>query len=365
MKPFAFVNLSKEDWARPRRARKQLLFEALLRQPMVEEMLYVDPLRHWWNPRSPVASRTSGLRVWQGTFLLPGERFSSVRAINRWYVYRTLCKELVHRTQWHTIFYHPWDVPLARHLLLHGPVLYDWTDDWAVYHNNPAMRAAQDAAIQMASGVLVVTERLGDLATELRRGSEGIFLMPNATAWQPVETVPCDEDISHIPFPRLGYAGHLGPWFDADLVVDLSHARPNWHWVMLGHVDQPTHERLRYCPNVHLLGERPFNTLQAYMAQCQVLVAPYRKNIEVDATKLYDYLTLGLPIVSTKMSTVQRLHPHVRMASGLEWWLRALEEALKEIDPTAYQGRQQASLQHTWDARAAVLLDWLQERDNA
>jgi len=50
---------------------------------------------------------------------------------------------------------------------------------WVVYYDNPAMRAAQDAAIQMASRVLVVTERLGDLAAELRRGSQGIFLVPS------------------------------------------------------------------------------------------------------------------------------------------------------------------------------------------
>lgn len=82
MKPFAFVNLAKEEWDNPR-ARKQLLFEALLRQPSVEEVLYLNPHRHRWQPCSETTGGSSGLRVWQGKFLLPGERFPWVRNINR------------------------------------------------------------------------------------------------------------------------------------------------------------------------------------------------------------------------------------------------------------------------------------------
>jgi len=362
MNPLAIINLAKEEWANPRRARKQLLFEALLRQPSVEEVLYVDPPRHKWQPYSGTTGSSSGLRVWHGEFPLPGERFSWVRNINRWYIYYRLSKQLARRPIWHTFYYHPFDVPLARKLLRHGPVFFDWTEDWADYYNNSTFCAEQDAAIKIASGVIVVTESLGNRVQKLCGDKKKILFLPNATAWKPLQHLQCPEDMAHIPFPRIGYVGHLsGTWFDEKLVVRLSHARPDWHWIMIGYADQKARNHFRDCPNVHLFGQRPFDELQHYMAQCQVLVAPYIENFSGDSTKLYDYLTLGLPIVSSGIETANRLQPHVRIASGLQAWLHAIDEALNESSVFLCKARQKASLEHTWDARAMVLLDWLME----
>lgn len=366
MKPFAIINLAKEEWGNPRRARKQLLFEALLQQPSVEEVLYVNPHRHRWQPYSETTGSTYGLRVWQGKFLLPGERFFWVRNINRWYIYRNLKKQLAHRTIWHTFYYHPLDVPLVRNLLRHGPAFFDWTEDWAVYYNNSAFCAEQDAAIKIASGVIVVTESLGNRVRELCGDKKKILFLPNATAWSPAQNIQCPEDMAHIPFPRIGYIGHLGgAWFDEKLVVRLSHARPDWHWIMIGYADQRIYDYFRDCSNVHLFGQRPFDELQHFMAQCQVLVAPYIENVSGDSTKLYDYLTLGLPIISSEIETANRLQPHVRIASGLQAWLCAIDEALNESSVSLCKARQKASLEHTWDARAVLLLDWLGEFSNA
>jgi glycosyltransferase involved in cell wall biosynthesis len=134
---------------------------------------------------------------------------------------------------------------------------------------------------------------------------------------------------------------------------------------MIGQADNTVKELFQASENVHLLGRRPFTSLQAYMAQCQVLVAPYKKNVEGDSSKLYDYLTLGRPIISSEILTAKRLQPHVRMASGPQFWLQALEEALAENNTAATQARQAASLQHTWDVRASSLRRWLEGLKNA
>ena len=83
MKSFPIVNLAKEDWANPRRARKQLLFEALIKQSEVEEVLYLEPPRHFWHSRPKVNSSKKGIKVLQNPCFIPGERFSYVRAVNR------------------------------------------------------------------------------------------------------------------------------------------------------------------------------------------------------------------------------------------------------------------------------------------
>jgi hypothetical protein len=365
MKSFSFVCLSKESWANPRRARKQLLFEALLKKSAVKKVLYVDPAGHFGRSHLRPVPNISGIHVCQRGYLLRGERFAPVRAINRWLVYLAMRKALLSSEQWHTVFYNPWDLNLAKRLSRYGPILFDWTEDWGVYHNNKRLDAEQKSAIEFASGIIAVTESLADRARKLSNGKKKILFLPNATAWKPINGHQSPKDMAHIPFPRIGYVGHLGPWFDKDLVSDISQARPLWHWVMLGHADQTVRDPLKNRRNIHLFEERPFSTLQSYLAQCQVLVAPYRKNVEGDSSKLYDYLTLGHPIISTEMLTARRLQPHIRMASDRESWLQALEEALAENDPTLSQARRAVSLQHTWDVRASSLLTWLGGLKNA
>ena len=358
-KPFSFVILSKEAWANSRRARKQLLFEALLRQPAVAELIYVDPPGRFGRSYVRELPSSPGIRICERAYVLKGERFFFIRWINRLMVYLAIKKYLKPGIRWFTFLYNPWDIILAKFLSRHGPVLFDWTEDWGVYYDNTILGAQQSAAINTSSAVIAVTENLAARAKELSNEEKQILFLPNATAWGPRENLQCPEDIKHIPFPRIGYVGHLGPWFDKGLVSDLAKARPDWHWVIVGQADNHARETFRQYGNVHLLGIRPFSQLQSYMGQCQVLIAPYVKNFEGDSTKLYDYLTLNIPIISSEIETAKRLQPYIKMASDKISWLQSLEVALQGSDPTSRKAQQQISLLHTWDIRASVLINWL------
>jgi glycosyltransferase involved in cell wall biosynthesis len=360
MQPLSLLCLSKEFWDSPRRARKHLLFEALQKQLSVGELLYINPFLHRWCSREINMDTAQDMDVWQGKFLLPGERFAPVRSVNRWMAYRQLRLRLA-KKNWTTFFYDPWDVTLARNLKKHGPVFFDWTDDWELYYDDPAIGSNQKSAVREASAVITVTDNLRRQASDLRMSDKEVLWLPNATGWQPVKSAPCSPELARVPSPRLGFVGHLGPWFDADLVASLAERHPDWHWVLVGAADPSKYRQLSDSDNIYLLGQKPYNELQGFMANCDVLVAPYISRIEGDATKLYDYLTLGLPIVSTDIETARRLHPHVRTAFDLESWQTGIDQALKEADPSRRKARRQESRRHTWDARAAALLAWLVE----
>jgi glycosyltransferase involved in cell wall biosynthesis len=359
MKPLSFLCLSKEYWDSPRRARKHLLFEALKRHPYVEDIFYVNPHYHRWRSHPKKERAETDIPVFQGKFLFPGERFRWVRAINRYWAYRRLKKEIQYRILWHTVFYDPWDAPLAGRLKKNGPVLFDWTDDWKTYYDVRSIGSAQRSAVKTASAVITVTESLRDRAAQIRASDNDIFLLPNATSWKVAYNLPCPVELSQIPLPRIGYLGHIGPWCDVDLIFAIAQSRPDWHWIMVGNADPLSQRPLQRLKNIHLMGRKPFNRLQTYMAQCQVLVAPYQKHFEGDATKLYDYLTIGRPIISSAIETAHRLKPYVRIVEDIDSWLTAIAQALNEKDNNLRQVRQQESLKHTWDMRASALLEWL------
>jgi glycosyltransferase involved in cell wall biosynthesis len=221
------------------------------------------------------------------------------------------------------------------------------------------MDSAQRFAVKTASAIITVTETLKHRASEIRGSDARVFLLPNATSWSTARNLPCPAELSRIPIPRLGYLGHVGPWLDVDLVTSLAQARPEWHWVFVGHSEPSRQENLSRFGNIHLLGQKAFDDLQSYMAHCQVLVAPYRKSIEGDATKLYDYLTIGRPVISSGIETANRLKPYVQIAGDINTWLKAIAEALNEKGRHLRQARQQESLKHTWSVRVSALLKWL------
>ena len=359
MDSLSFINLAKEDWANTRRGRKQLLFEALLKYSNVEKIIYVNPPNKSAKFGSYSTLQSDRLMIWQSKHLLRGEKFSWIRSINRLVIYCNLHKQLKAKHRWFSFFYNPYDIALIKYLSKHGPVIYDWTEDWSAYHKNPEIGFYQDLAIKKASCVITVTKSLKSRAKELRGESNKVLLLPNATGWKPEKNKYLSKELSQIGSPRIGYFGHVGPWFDMDLVIQLSQARPSWQWVIVGYVDPANAQELKLVNNIHLIGQKPYEELPNYAAQCQVLVAPYRTGLLGDATKLYDYLTLGLPIISSPIETAYRLLPHVHIANDFRSWVNAIESALEEKGDELREGRKKESLKHTWENRAAVLLDWL------
>ena len=101
------IVISKEHWSSSRRARKQLLFDAMLKKD-VEKIFYVNPHRHVWQPRGVNNLFSTKVDTWQGTFLLPAERYRCIRYLNRLYLYYRLRSCLNGARYRQIIYYNPW-----------------------------------------------------------------------------------------------------------------------------------------------------------------------------------------------------------------------------------------------------------------
>ena len=364
---FSYLVVSKEPWSKPRRARKQLLYEALLQENLAEEVLYLDPPRHRWEPPHLFEAMPDNMNGWHPMFFLPGERYRWLRRFNRWAIARKVKMRIDIEKRWCSIIYHPWDVDLIGHLKKNGPVLFDWTEDWSVFHQNEDMRLAQEQCIRSATAVLTVTEDLAQKASSLRGSSRDVLLLPNATALPLLDesaSLSLPDEIAEIPEPRIGYAGHMGPWFNTDLLISLAIHQPDWHWLLVGYANQDIAIRIHSLPNVHMVGEKPLSELQSYLAQCQILVAPYQQNICGDASKLYDYMTIGRPIVSSDIETARRLGKCVKIAKTTEQWIQAISEGLSGEKHEDKVARREVILECSWPVRAKTLSKWLASNGN-
>ena len=169
-------------------------------------------------------------------------------------------------------------------------------------------------------------------------------------------------DVAPIPRLRIGFVGGIDAHtFDPDLFVEVARAAPDLHFVMVGGCSLPD----GWCdlPNVHLLGQRPYEQVAAYMAACDVLIMPWNNSPWIQAcnpVKLKEYLAVGRPIVTTPFHELKHYDGYVRVATDAASFVAAVRAALAE--PADSDRLRSRARDHTWTAKATRVIDALADR---
>ena len=183
-----------------------------------------------------------------------------------------------------------------------------------------------------------------------------------ARAMDPALSLPAD--LAAIPVPRLGFIGAVSGYkLDLSLLAQLARQHPHWSLVLVGPVgegDPGTDvSELQALPNVHLLGQRPYGSLPAYLKGFDVALLPLRFNAYTQAMfpmKFFEYLAAGRPVVA---SSIDALQPFADLAllvePRIEAFTAAIQLALQGEGPALAQ-RLAGAARHTYRSRTAAML---------
>lgn len=131
--------------------------------------------------------------------------------------------------------------------------------------------------------------------------------------------------------PAVGYFGHLTPkWFDWDLVLRAARQHPDWRFELAGH---QAPDDLSLPANVTLLGLLGHAELADLSRGWSFAIIPFKVSAlgeAVDPIKVYEYLHLGLPVLSSYMPQM-REYPGTFVSESREDFL-ALLPAMTEQD---------------------------------
>ena len=117
------------------------------------------------------------------------------------------------------------------------------------------------------------------------------------------------EDQISLPRPRFGFCGVVDERMDLELLGTLADARPDWSIVIIGPVVKISEADLPQRANLHYLGGKSYDELPAYLSGWDVALMPFAINEAtrfISPTKTPEYLTAGLPVVSTPIIDVVR-----------------------------------------------------------
>jgi hypothetical protein len=167
-------------------------------------------------------------------------------------------------------------------------------------------------------------------------------------------------EISEIPRPRIGYFGAIEPWLvDRELLKLAAENHPEWIWIFIGNLARGTD--MAEMPNVRLIPPVPYEELPRYAAGFDVCVLPWETEHAFtsygSAIKVREYLATGKPVVISPLPEYEHMHDVLRIARSREDFIKKLEEALAENDPSLADRRQDAVRSGTWEARA----EWVSE----
>jgi glycosyltransferase involved in cell wall biosynthesis len=235
--------------------------------------------------------------------------------------------------------------------------VYYCVDEWSMfgYLDKTQTVAAEQALLAKVDVVFAINDAL---AAAKRAVNQNTFVSPHGVdhrmfsrALDPGQPVP--RDVSTLPKPVLGFYGTLRDWVDFELIAHVARARPQWTIALIGQ-ELCDVSAIRGLPNVHLLGQKPHHELAAYCKGFDVGIIPYRideRMTFVNPLKLREYLSAGLPVVSTPVPEVAKFPGLARIAKTPEEFVAAVEQALS--DPTTRAERSAAMKDETWSARVA------------
>lgn len=237
--------------------------------------------------------------------------------------------------------------------------VYYCVDEWSLfsYLDAAQTRAAELRLLGKVDACFAINHALADAK---RPHNPATFVSPHgvdhamfARALDPATAIPAD--VAALPRPVLGFYGTIQDWIDQELIAGLARRHPEWSIVLLGQMLVDV-SALRGLPNVHLLGRKPHAELPGYCKAFDVGLIPYRiteRMTYVNPIKLREYLSAGVPVVSTPVPEVVRYGHLCAVADGLDAFEGAVIAALAEGGDARRRERSRAMHAETWTARVA------------
>lgn len=169
-----------------------------------------------------------------------------------------------------------------------------------------------------------------------------------------------DKKMIHAGKPIIGYYGIIEKRLDYDLLKHIAQKNPDKSFVFIGWVWKNADvDELKKLQNVHFLGRKEYQDLPLYLNEFDLAIIPHKISQftkSMNPIKLYEYLSAGKPIVTTKIAGLERFQDLVYTADTPEQFNQKIQQALQENNQELQQERKQAVKEHTWNHRVDEML---------
>lgn len=238
--------------------------------------------------------------------------------------------------------------------------VFDAVDDWTKHENFKKdikrLTLNYQKITAQATHIFTVSEGL----LQLFKGHDNAHWIPNGVDSEHFKTarlcrsIVLDE-INALERPIMGYVGIMQSRVDFNLVARVAKKYPQYSFVFVGPVwPDADISPVSGLQNVRFVGKVSYAVLPHVIRAFDIGIIPHKVNAftaSMNPLKLYEYLSVGLPVVTTPVAGLEAFKNDVFIADA-DTFADAISKAIKTAkDLHARKRREEAVDGHTWKAR--------------
>jgi glycosyltransferase involved in cell wall biosynthesis len=247
-------------------------------------------------------------------------------------------------------------------------IVYYCVDEWSQFSfmNGPAMRKMESDLLKKVDIVFTSSEKL--FQDKIRYNPRTHLITHGVDYEYFAKTLSSDvqvaDELSKYRKPIIGFVGLIHEWLDYELIEKVSKLRPEWSFVFIGKVCINI-DHIKKCPNVHFLGQKPYEKLLPFLKGFDISIIPFVINeltLNVNPIKLREYLAAGIPVVSTPLPEVKKYSDLVRIAKTPDEMINAIERELQRDDKNVRHERSMRMKMESWDHKLSQISSLIENK---
>ncbi|MBQ7714771.1 MAG: glycosyltransferase [Clostridia bacterium] len=261
-------------------------------------------------------------------------------------------------------------------------VLYEYIDeispDLSGTKDLPAnIKEKYELAMNDADNVYVVaTAEILKEDVLRRRGDRNFVFSTNGVDYEFFKDLSCEpeldaefEDIINDGKITVGYYGAMARWLDYE-IIDKAVSTGKYSFVLIGvrYDDSLDSSGILELDDVHFLGQIDYKVLKYYASKLDILTIPFEINVITSATsplKLFEYMALGKPIVTTAMNECMKYSSPL-IAHSKDEFVSLLDKAAElRGDPEYMKLLDREARENSWDGKTDEILRMITNAENA
>lgn len=262
--------------------------------------------------------------------------------------------------------YHPFILNVISEIK-HWNLVYHCVDDLSAVPgiDKDSFTAEEDKLLIQSDKVYVTTKNLERRCIKLNSNTEYLSNVADFEHFsQAIEDGEVPDEIKSIPHPRLVYHGVLSDFkVDFQLLIDVATLNPDLNLVILGEEREGQQSELlselREISNVYLLGYKSYKELPHYLRGMDVGLLPTKINQYTRSMfpmKYYEYLSAGLPVVSTPLLFSESVTDGMLIAQNSTEFSHVIRQQVKNGRLTLDQAIVYVG-ENTWKSRTEKMLN--------
>lgn len=209
------------------------------------------------------------------------------------------------------------------------------------------------------------------VAESMAQFHNDVRLLANAVdldVQQPRSTGRRFKEMKALEGPVIGYVGNLEKKLDSELLRFVATSRPDWNLVLVGSAHaNPDILELDDLPNVHFPGVVPYEEVKHWVREFDVAMMPHNDMAltrHMNPLKLYVYLGLGVPVVSTPVSNIPaEFAGFVSVAADGSEFVEQISAQLERGASAMRLSIDNKIKENSWERRVETLVSWIKSTD--